>query len=192
MLALHRACFELHEYLLATYDLHTDIVFTRDNYCKIDLRPELIYGQHLYFRGEELKQLNRRLSAHGCLGGVKALLDSAVSIGRKHQLKLSATTDAKFLELGFGTKADNVDTIFLHLQDKYGIKASECCFWGDEFIEMGEGIYGSDAYMITPNTSVGDFYDVCDTEGKRPPEVCWMGGGVEHFVSFLYEQEALK
>jgi hypothetical protein len=191
-LALHRVCFELHEHLLANYDFPTDIVFTRENYCKIDLIPELIRGQLLCFHGNDLAQLNQRLALYGCEGGVRELFDLALSLGEKYQLQLFPTTDAKYLELGFGTKSDNVNAIFRYLQNIYGISAAECCFWGDEFLEMGEGIFGSDACMITKATSVGDFFDVSDVEGKRPAEVCWIGGGVERFHSFLYEQVAQK
>ena len=42
---------------------------------------------------------------------------------------------------------------------------------GDEYIGFGEGIYGSDSFMITEKTKDGDFYDVSDTEGERPVQV---------------------
>jgi hypothetical protein len=190
--ALHKVCFALHEHLFVGYGFPTDIVFTRENYCKIDLYPDLSRGEHLYFRGEELSLLNKRLTQHGYAGGVRELLELSVSIGQEYGLELKATTDAKFLEVGFGTKSDNVDTIFQHLNKVYGISAADCCFWGDEFLEMGEGIYGSDAYMITPNTRVGDFYDVSDVEGERPVEVCRLGGGVDCFLEFLHEQAGAK
>jgi hypothetical protein len=188
LLALHKACFELHEYMLAAYGLPSDIVFTRENYCKIDLCPDLARGDHLYFRSEELTRLNQRLALHGCLGGVRALLDLAVSFGRERGLRLHATTDAKYLEVGFATKSDNVNTIFHHISGLYGISAAECCFFGDEFLEMGDGIYGSDACMITKSTRGGDFFDVSDAPGRRPNEVRQLGGGVERFIDFLYEQ----
>ncbi|MDR0220994.1 MAG: HAD family hydrolase [Lachnospiraceae bacterium] len=188
LLTLHKVCFQLHEYLHATFDLHTDIVFTRDNYCKIDLCPDLVRGEQLYFRGTELTKLNKRLGQHGYRGGIRELLDLSVSVGREYGLRLFATTDAKYLELGFATKSDNVNTIFAHLNSQHGISACDCCYWGDEFVEMGEGIYGSDAGMITKNTHCGDFFDVSDVEGQRPVEVCRLGGGVDSFRSFLYEQ----
>lgn len=40
MLKLHEICFEIHKVLLAQYGFLTDIVFSRPNYCKIDLMVE--------------------------------------------------------------------------------------------------------------------------------------------------------
>ena len=37
LLDVHKACFDIHMKLLEDYDYKTDIVFSRPNYCKIDL-----------------------------------------------------------------------------------------------------------------------------------------------------------
>jgi len=63
---------------------------------------------------------------------------------------------------------------------------------GDEYLEMDDGIYGSDSLMITEKTKDFDFFDVSDADGKRPPQVRRLGGGVEKFMSFLREQSRLQ
>jgi hypothetical protein len=191
MSALHNVCFTFHEYLYNHYGLDTDIVFSRDNYCKIDLMPGIDRGNHLYFRGQELKRLNNRLEERGYVDGICGLFSLAELIGRHYKLTLKPTTDAKYLELGFGTKSDNVNAIYRHIEVSRGIRAFDCCFWGDEYLKFDEGVYGSDAYMITDVTKDCDFFDVSDADGERPPLVRRLGGGVRRFVSFLCEQ-ALK
>ena len=37
---IHRICFDIHMELLEKYGMNTDIVFSRPNYCKIDLMVE--------------------------------------------------------------------------------------------------------------------------------------------------------
>lgn len=66
-----------------------------------------------------------------------------------------------------------------------GIKAEECAFWGDEFVGIEEGIFGSDSFMMTERTREGDFFDVSEVPGKRPEGVMQLGGGVERFLAFL-------
>jgi hypothetical protein len=191
MSALHNVCFTFHEFLYNHYGLNTDIVFNRDNYCKIDLMPDMSRGNQLYFRGQDIKRLNNRLADHGYTEGLRGLFSLAEVIGRHYKLTLKPTTDAKYLELGFGTKADNVDMLYHHLETTRGRRAFDCCFWGDEYLKMDEGVYGSDAYMITDTTKDCDFFDVSVADGERPPQVRCLGGGVRRFVSFLREQ-ALK
>ncbi|MDR0197772.1 MAG: HAD family hydrolase [Oscillospiraceae bacterium] len=189
--ALHRTCFQLHEHMFEQYGYNTDIVFSRDNYCKIDLEPGIKRGDRLYFSGGELDLLNARLRKHGYFSGIKGLFDLAVFIGEQNELAVKPTTDAKFLEIGLGTKSDNVDVIMEHLEGERGVDAADCCFWGDEYLEMGKGIFGSDAFMITDKTFNCDFFDVSDAQGKRPRQVKKLGGGVNRFLSFLQEQSEL-
>ena len=187
VLALHRVCFDFHMELLIEYGLNTDIVFCRDDYCKIDVGANISRGDNQFFSGGELEQVNMNLASHGYSEGVRGLITLAESLGRKRGLVLKVTTDAKYIELGFGTKSDNVDAILSHLEtDTRG--APDCCFWGDEYLEMGDGIYGSDSFMITEKTKDYDFFDVSDADGKRPSQVRRLGGGVERFLSFLREQ----
>ena len=48
LLDIHRICFEIHLQLLEKYDFATDIVFSRPNYCKIDLMVSQQRGCLLY------------------------------------------------------------------------------------------------------------------------------------------------
>lgn len=185
--ALHRASFAFHMKLLLDYGLNTDLVFCRDQYCKIDIGTGISRGDSLFFTGEELEQVNTGLKEHGYEGGLLGLMKLAEELGRDQGLALMATTDAKYIELGFTTKSDNVNAILSQLE-KEGIQASDCCFWGDEYLKMDEGIFGSDSFMITEKTKGCDFFDVSQVSGERPKEVQHLGGGVERFLDFLREQ----
>lgn len=191
LLTLHRVCFQLHTHLFERYGYNTDIVFSRENYCKIDLGPNIARGDQLFFRGEELGQINRHLADCGYQDGISGLIQLAAELGKQNDLAVQSTTDAKFLEVGLGTKSDNVDTILQHLMDTCGIQPAECCFWGDEFLKMDEGIYGSDSFMITHQTKDCAFFDVSDVDGQRPAQVEQLGGGVERFLAFLRDQAVL-
>lgn len=190
LLAIHKACYEVHAELLKTYGFSTDIVFTRPNYCKIDLMVENNRGEQLFFQENELEQLKESLKSHGFSGGMQGLIHLAEEKGRANGLSLSATTDAKYLEAGLSSKSDNVDTILSLFEKEAGIRAGDCSFWGDEFIGMEEGIFGSDSFMLTEKTKAGDFFDVSVAKGIRPEGVHVLGGGVETFLNFLQEQAA--
>lgn len=69
-----------------------------------------------------------------------------------------------------------------------GIEAEDCSFWGDEFVGIQEGLYGSDSFMLTPKTEEGDFFDVSSLEGVRPEKIQILGGGVDRFIQFLVDQ----
>ena len=103
-------------------------------------------------------------------------------------MPLRATTDAKYLEVGPTGKSDNVDALFA----RFGFAAEDCCFWGDEYVGIEEGIYGSDSFMKTKKTGNGDFFDVSEVPGKRPEGVTKLGGGVERFLGFLREQVKIE
>lgn len=77
------------------------------------------------------------------------------------------------------------------LEKQYGILAEECSFWGDEFVGLEDGIFGSDSYMRTNRTRGGDFFDVSAVNGERPEGVNVIGGGVERFLTFLKSQGQL-
>ncbi len=185
---IHRICFEIHMELKNRYDLDTDIVFSRPNYCKIDLMPKALRGDNLFMQESELDMLKESLSAHGITGGLKELIKIAGETGKKFDLEIKPTCDAKYLEAGISSKSDNVNAIFQRIQKETGIKAEECAFWGDEFTGIEEGIFGSDSFMITELTKDGDFFDVSKLPGGRPEKVEWIGGGVERFLGFLREQ----
>jgi hypothetical protein len=185
--SLHRACFDFHMEMLEDYGLNTDIVFCRDNYCKIDIATGVTRGENLFFTGDELAQVNSGLKDHGYDKGLFGLMELAESLGRERGLSLKATTDAKYIELGFTTKSDNVNAL-MSLLEAQGIDASDCCFWGDEYLRMDEGIFGSDSFMITDKTRHCDFFDVSEVPGERPEQVQRLGGGVERFLEFLREQ----
>jgi hypothetical protein len=148
---LHGVCFRLHRYMFEHYGYNTDVIFSRGNYCKIDLMPDAAREGHSFSK-EELDRVNERLAERGFSDGLKGLFALAVKFGWQSGLALKPTTDAKFLEVGFGTKSDNVDALMSHMGSAYGATADDCCFWGDEYLKIDDGIYGSDAYMITAKT----------------------------------------
>lgn len=188
MLKVHRACYEVHERLFMNHGFPTDVVFSRPNYCKIDLMVENQRGDQLFFQDNELDWLKASLKDHGITAGLSGLLDLAVKAGEKQQIRLSATTDAKYLEAGLSSKSDNVNVILNQLRDTRQILPEECCFWGDEYVGMDEGLFGSDSFMITEQSLAGDFFDVSDSKGKRPDHVRKLGGGVDTFLKFLEDQ----
>lgn len=190
ILRIHDAAYKIHRELLADYGLETDIVFCRPNYCKIDLMAGSDRGEQLFMQESEIESLKAILDTHGIKGGLGELLKIARSVGQKQGIELKATCDAKYLEVGISDKSDNVDIIFGELEKKFRIKGEECCFWGDEFVGLEEGIYGSDSFMVTERTKKGDFYDVSPVSGRRQENVLQMGGGVERFLDFLREQGA--
>lgn len=189
---IHRICFDIHMELLEKYGLNTDIVFSRPNYCKIDLMVENQRGDNLFMQENELDMLKDCLKRHGVEGGLQGLLDISVAAGERYGITVKPTCDAKYLEVGISSKSDNVDRILEHLQSAYGICPEECSFWGDEYVGIEEGIYGSDSFMKTEKTEGGDFFDVSEVPGKRPEGVTKLGGGVEQFLGFLKEQAKMK
>lgn len=195
LLRIHQVCFEIHQVLLKEYGFATDIVFTRPNYCKIDLMPEHDRGDRLFMQENELTALKQKLACHGLYGGLKSLLELAGSLGREKGLRVLSTCDAKYLEVGISSKSDNVDLIMKRLAAQ-GIQPADCAFFGDEYVGIEKGIYGSDSFMITERTSSGDFFDVSDARGERPKGVQVLGGGVDTFLGFLKmqakEQEILS
>lgn len=231
---IHRICFEIHMEWKRRYNFDTDIVFSRPNYCKIDLMPGALRGDNLFMQESELDILKDSFERYGIKEGLKGLMELAVCVGRKYGLEVKPTCDAKYLEVGISSKSDNVDAIFGKIGEdmrqeeekttegarqrkegkateetgqreageeketglregqvrgkRLGLKAEECAFWGDEFVGVEEGIYGSDSFMITEKTRGGDFFDVSDVGGERPAGVIKLGGGVERFLHFLREQ----
>lgn len=210
---IHRTCFEVHMELKRRYDFDTDIVFSRPNYCKIDLMPAALRGDHLFMQENELEILRESFRRHGITEGLKGLMDLAVCTGRRYGLEVKPTCDAKYLEAGISSKSDNVDAIFEKIQEdmrlrgekekgagntglrgreerrnETGLRSEDCAFWGDEFVGAEEGLYGSDSFMITEKTAGGDFFDVSAVDGKRPEGVMKLGGGVARFLNFLRKQ----
>lgn len=187
-LAIHKTCYEIHEELLEKYGLNTDIVFSRPNYCKIDLMVELNRNDQLFLQPDEIGRMNELLQRHHYQNGITGLIDLVHQKGKEHGIQLKVSTDAKYLEAGISLKSDNVDYFMEHIIKPSGIRAEECCFWGDEFTFLGDGIPGSDAYMITELTKGADFFDVSPVEMNLPEEVNYVGGSVESFIKFLGNQ----
>lgn len=186
-LLIHEICFNIHQTLLRNYGFATDIVFTRPNYCKIDLMPEHDRGDQLFMQSDELGGLKDKLINHGIQGGLQYLLDLAEKLGEEKGMNVLSTCDAKYLEVGISSKSDNADLIMEKLRER-GIKPENCAFFGDEYVGIEKGIYGSDSFMRTETTKVGDFFDVSEVEGERPEGVQRLGGGVTAFLNFLKEQ----
>lgn len=181
---IHRICFEIHMELKKKYDFDTDIVFSRPNYCKIDLMVNNLRGENLFLQENELEILKEDLKAHG-IEGLQALMDLSVEVGKRYGVEVAPTCDAKYLEVGISSKSDNVNIIMEYLREKMQITAEECAFFGDEYVGIEKGIFGSDSFMCTPHTNRGAFFDVSDVSGERPKEVQVLGGGVETFLNFL-------
>lgn len=189
---IHWICFDIHMELLEKYGMNTDIVFSRPNYCKIDLMVENQRGDNLFMQGNELDLLKDCLKKHGVEGGLQGLLDISEAAGARYGITVKPTCDAKYLEVGISSKSDNVDRILEYLEEKEGISPQECSFWGDEYVGIEEGIYGSDSFMKTEKTAAGEFFDVSQVPGKRPEGVVQLGGGVERFLEFLKEQAQIE
>lgn len=181
ILKIHDACYQIHRILLERYGMNTDIVFSRPNYCKIDLMPNQDRGENLFLQEGEAAMLQRILNDHG-IGSIETLIEMAERLGTQG-MPLSATTDAKYLEVGPTGKCDNANALFA----RFGLPIEDCCFWGDEFIGVTDKIFGSDAGMITENTKDGDFFDVSNLEGIRPSQVKTLGGGIRTFLQFLID-----
>ena len=111
----------------------------------------------------------------------------AKTIGVSYGITVAPTCDAKYLEVGLSSKSDNVDTILGRLWQEFGILPEECSYWGDEYVGIEEGIFGSDSFMITEKSKRGHFFDVSEVPGERPQEVSVTGGGVERFLEYLKE-----
>ena len=182
ILAIHDACYRIHRVLLEKYGMNTDIVFSRPNYCKIDMMPDNNRGENLFLQDGEAAKLQRILTSHG-IESIETLIKMAESFGTE-EMPLPATTDAKYLEVGPTGKSDNANALF----ERFGFDAEDCCFWGDEFIGVTDSIFGSDAGMLTEKTCKGDFFDVSNLEGVRPLQVKQLGGGIKTFLGFLRKQ----
>ena len=154
-LQLHEACFHIHQHLLNEHDLKTDIVFSRPNYCKIDLLVEKDRKEQLFFSENDAVFADKLLKEKNFANGLKDVLIYAEQLLKQEPLPLKTTTDTKYLEVGPTTKSDNVDYLLGILEEK-GIGIEDCCFWGDEFGEMADGIMGSDSKMITEKSLLAD------------------------------------
>ncbi|NMA66083.1 MAG: HAD family hydrolase [Clostridiaceae bacterium] len=187
-LRIDKAAFEVHQYLLKHYGLKTDIVFSRPNYCKVDLMVDNDRKENLFLQSDEIGRVHDLLSRHGYTYGLAGLLELARKIGKQNDIDIIPTTDAKYLEMGITTKGDNVNYFMQHVVEKNSITSSECCFWGDEFRFLAEGVPGSDAYMITSVSSDCDFFDVSGEMSLLPNNVMGVGGSIESFHKFLEQQ----
>ena len=170
------------------YDFNTDIVFSRPNYCKIDLMVENVRGENLFMQENELDVLKESLRTHGISGGLQGLINLAETIGEKYGIQVKPTCDAKYLEVGTTSKSDNVDCILNRICSENQIFSEECVYFGDEFVGIEPGIFGSDSFMQTEKSRAGDFFDVSEVSGERPEGVKQIGGGVEQFLDFLRKQ----
>lgn len=186
---IHKICYNVHEYLIENYDYETDIVFSRPNYSKIDLLVNLNRKESLFLQAGEIDIVSENLKSHNYTKGIKGLVDLVEEIGKSFDVKIKATTDAKYLEVGMSTKSDNIDYFIENQIFNNGISIEECCFFGDEFTYIEEGIKGSDAYMITDKSMGGSFFDVCKEKLNIPEEVEYIGGGINSFLEFLKSVE---
>ena len=193
MREIHRLAFDFHMRLLAEHGYPTDIVFSRPNYCKVDLLVRHERGDKLYLDAMEIDAVNHRLRAHGYEKGIRGLLDGITEMGRDRGLAVKATTDAKYLEVGLTTKEDNIVYFLSQVVMPKGIQPEECAFWGDEFGYLADGVRGSDAHMITEVSRNSDFFDVSGSPLALPDQVRAVSGGVRAFLRFLeYQADLVK
>lgn len=189
ILRIHDAAYAVHRRLLEQYGLPTDIVFSRPGYCKIDLMVAHTRVDRMFLQPNEIARLRNLLVEHGIPGGLHGLTELACEIALECTgERLYATADAKYLELGCHTKRGNVTAVWQELQCRGKLEASEVCIWGDEFLEVDSGVWGSDAAMLVPELGKASCFDVSDTDGIRPKRVRRLGGGPETFLSFLRAQ----
>ena len=64
LLKIHDVCYKIHRELLEKYNFKTDVVFSRPNYCKIDLQVENERGDQLFMQEDEMSQLKAMLEEH--------------------------------------------------------------------------------------------------------------------------------
>ncbi len=190
LLKVHDISYGIHAKLLLEHGINTNLTFSRPSYVKIDILPEMV-RTNLYLSGDEIAIASDILQQKGVVGGIPGLVEMANALGQQHGLTLKTTCDAKYLEVGTRNKSDNVDFFFDTVLKKRGINASECCFWGDEYLMLGNGFYGSDSFMYTEKSKDGDFYDVGTLVGNRPDYVKQIGGGIQSFIEFLKQQVTL-
>ncbi len=188
LLRIHKFCFELHYWLLEKHNIQTDIVFSRPNYCKVDLMVDYDRGDHQYLKGSEVELVNSLLERHKLEGGLQALIHKTKKLSQEFGMDLKPTTDAKFLEIGPTTKADNVRFFMEKVIIPQEIDIKTCGFWGDEFGFVAPTIKGSDAEMIIPHVEGADFFDVNEEPSELPRSVKSVGGGVPSFLNFLKAQ----
>ena len=188
LLKIHKVCFEVHQELKRRYDFDTDIIFSRPNYCKVDLMVNNFRDQSLFMQESEVKRLRNLLQIHGMTGGLKELIELAEKTGCQYGVKVKTTCDAKYLEIGNTSKSDNVDCILEKICLETTLSPRECVYLGDEYVGIEKGIFGSDSFMRTKKSIQGDFFDVSEVAGERPEGVKRIGGGVETFLHFLKEQ----
>lgn len=184
LLNLHELVFKLHCLLLENYNLPTDICFSRPNYCKVDLTVDSKRGSSLFLQEGEVERTENLLAEHGFKGGINGLCRLTNEMALKAQLDIEVTTDAKFLEIGYSTKSTNVNA-YINRLSKIDIPPQDCSFWGDEFGEIGHGVWGSDSLMITDLSKDGSFYSVSELGLRLPENVKNIGGGCNSFIEFL-------
>lgn len=182
---IDRVAYEFHEWLYKIYNYKTDIVFSRDGYCKIDLIPGYDRGEQLYMNGDEDEIAHNGLIASGINKGVFGCIDYVIELGKKQGINLKVTTDGKYLEVGTLTKSNHIDYMLDEQLPKFGHKVEEYAFWGDEFGYLLGKIKGSDGHMITPKSKNADFFSVSTINKPNPKEVNLLGGGTKTFQEFL-------
>ncbi|KXK26537.1 MAG: hypothetical protein TR69_WS6001000542 [candidate division WS6 bacterium OLB20] len=189
LVQLHTGVFNFHLWLLEKYGYETDIVFTRPNYCKIDMLPGLHRGDRMFISSGEMQMLNDSLHEHGVHETVPELFErlrnEIRTAGMDSTVRIS--TDAKYFEAGLGSKTDNTRIIWERLAQA-GVKSHEVAVFGDEFSQLAEGITGSDGFIMIPELSGADFYDVSEAPQLLPEGVTHLGGGPESFIRFLHGQ----
>lgn len=110
-------------------------------------------------------------------------MDISVAAGEQYGITVKPTCDAKYLEVGISSKSDNVDRILSIFRKRMESVRRNAASWGDEYVGIEEGIYGSDSFMKTKKNRKWRFLDVSEVPGKMEG-VTKLGGGVERFLDF--------
>ncbi len=75
----------------------------------------------MHLSRDEIEQVSEQLLCNGYNKGLSGLLSDVDDLGRGMGLSVEATTDAKYLEVGLTTKADNAN-FFFRLVDAFSAK----------------------------------------------------------------------
>lgn len=105
LLKIHDICYAIHTKLLREYGLKTDIVFSRPNYCKIDLMVENDRGDQLFMQGDEVEHLRQILKQHGIESGLKELIGIAEQTGENSDREYRQPAMQNIWKLEFPARA---------------------------------------------------------------------------------------
>jgi trehalose/maltose hydrolase-like predicted phosphorylase len=183
----------LRQALVARTGLKIDVVYDRMNRRKVDLIPLPEWSDPPKSAIASLRQaVEKRLTGAGLAGGLHEAISLAEQAAREQGLpEAKITSDSKYVEIGLTDKGDAVDWMMRELADKRQIEPADILIGGDELGNVA-GFPGSDAKMITPETSGAVFVSVGPEPEGVPAGVLHLGGGPACFRELLAAQAILQ